>query len=116
MCDVNIAIRISKFLIKQGASSIHVNQLTQKWNTSDATIRALADAKGLVVISKDADFRESFLLRGTPKKLLHVCLGNAATGDIIELLRTNWAVLSQYAAADRFYLELNYNGLFPIVA
>ena len=116
ICDVNIAIRVSKFLVAQGAVAIHVNQLAGKWNTPDRTIRALADAKGLVVVTKDTDFRESFLLQGTPKKLLHVCLGNAATEDVIELLRTNWLILTRYATADRFYLELNYNGLFPIVA
>ena len=114
--DVNIAIRIAKFLVTQGAETIHVNQLPKKWHTADAVIREIADAQDLIVISKDSDFRDSFLLRRTPKKLVHVCLGNAATEDIIDLLRRDWLLLKDYAVAETFYLELNHNGLFPVVA
>lgn len=76
----------------------------------------MADAQQAIVVSKDSDFRDSFLLRRTPKKLVHVCLGNAATDDIIELLRLDWSVLLRYGANDRFYLELNYHGLIAVVA
>ena len=116
ICDVNIAIRISKFLVSQGAYSLHVNQLKDKWLTRDKIIWELADEQELIVVSKDADFRESFLLRRAPKKLLHVCVGNAATEDIMELLRQSWPILEQYAVANSFYLELNHAGIVPIVA
>lgn len=116
LCDVNIAIRVAKFLAAQGAEVAHVNQLRERWNTSDQKIREMADAQQAIVVSKDSDFRDSFLLRGTPKKLVHVCLGNAATDDIIELPRLDWSVLLRYVANDRFYLELNYHGLIAVVA
>jgi len=116
VCDVNIAIRVAKFLVAQGAEATHVNQLKEKWHTPDETIRTLADAQGLIVISKDADFRDSFLLRRTPKKLLHVCIGNAATEDVIELLQRHWHILTRYSTSESFYLELNRQGLIPIVA
>jgi len=60
LIDVHLPISLSKFLDKQrDCKSVHVNQILQKWFSSDAEICKYADEHNLVVISKDADFKNS---------------------------------------------------------
>ena len=57
LIDVHLPISLSKFLDQQeGCTSIHVNQILQKWFTSDAEICKYADKNSLVIITKDSDF------------------------------------------------------------
>lgn len=44
---------------QRDCKSVHVNQILQKWFSSDAEICKYADEHNLVVISKDADFKNS---------------------------------------------------------
>jgi len=63
LIDVHLPISLSKFLDKQeGCSSIHVNQILQKWLTTDREICKYADENNLVVITKDSDFKNSHFI------------------------------------------------------
>jgi predicted nuclease of predicted toxin-antitoxin system len=57
--------------------------------TSDAEIARLADAESRVVVSKDRDFRDGHLLRGTPARLLVVATGNISNDDLLGLFMTS---------------------------
>ena len=39
--------------------AIHVNDILDKWNTKDAAISEYADSHDCIIITKDADFRDS---------------------------------------------------------
>lgn len=116
LCDVHIAWRVVNFLRSRGFDATHVNELPERWHTPDSFITQLADQQGAVVLTKDADFRNSFLLRGTPKKLLHVCLGNTSNQELIERLTNNLLVLEHFSSRSTFCLELNSVGLEVIAA
>lgn len=73
LIDVHLPISISKFLDNQeDCTSIHVNQILQKWFTTDKEICKYADENDLVVITKDSDFKNSHFINGTPKKIIRV--------------------------------------------
>ena len=55
--------------------------------TQDGSIARLSVAEKRVVITKDADFVNSFLLHGQPYKLLLVSTGNISTPDLLDLFR-----------------------------
>jgi predicted nuclease of predicted toxin-antitoxin system len=55
---------------------VHINQILQKWHTTDAEICKYADTRNLVVITKDGDFKNSHFINKTPKKIIRVVLGN----------------------------------------
>jgi predicted nuclease of predicted toxin-antitoxin system len=48
-----------------------------------------ADKNDLIVLTKDADFRNSFLIGGTPNKLVKINLGNISTNALIEVISEN---------------------------
>lgn len=103
LCDVHIPLRVVNFLRSQGFEAMHVNELPQRWNTPDGVICRLADEQGATVISKDTDFRNSFLLQGTPRKLLHICLGNTSNQKLIDQLTDCLLVLKHIGQRESFY-------------
>ena len=107
ICDVHMPIRLSKFLATQGAESIHVNQVLNGSSTPDTVISQYADQNDYIVITKDTDFRNAYLLKKTPRKLIRVCLGNISNDRLIELFRNQLALIKRLALEDSFYLEIN---------
>ncbi len=55
--------------------------------TTDPDINAQADADDRVVVSKDRDFRDSHLLRSTPRRLLIVATGNITNNGLAGAVR-----------------------------
>lgn len=106
LCDVHIPIKLAKFLQRKGHSAKHVNQLPSKWHTVDAEICTIADQNQWIVITKDEDFRASFLLRRTPRKLIRVSLGNISNDALIELFEQQLVLIEDIDKNQFFYLEL----------
>ena len=85
LCDVHIPIKLSKRLDELGHESEHVNKILNRWNSTDEEISRFADLNKLTLITKDQDFRNSFLLKRKPKRLIKVSLGNISNKELLEL-------------------------------
>ncbi len=66
----------------------------------------IADQNQWIVITKDEDFRASFLLRRTPRKLVRISLGNISNDTLIELFSEHLALSNALTKTNFFYLEL----------
>lgn len=86
LCDVHISFKLVKFLNDSGFESIHVNNILNGYYTKDKDICKFADSNDFIVISKDADFRDSFYLKKTPKKFVKINLGNISNQDLISII------------------------------
>jgi predicted nuclease of predicted toxin-antitoxin system len=107
LIDVHLPIRLSKFLSQQeGCSSTHVNQILQKWHTSDTEISRYADENSLVVITKDSDFRNAHFINKTPKRVIRVVLGNISNNELIGLFKKYLQFILPLTN-DSFYIELS---------
>lgn len=84
LCDVHISIRIAKSLEELDFKCEHVNRILEKWNTSDDDIIRYVDRNDLILITKDQDFRNSFLLNSTPRKLIKIDLGNLSNENLLK--------------------------------
>lgn len=104
LCDVHIPIKLAKFLQARGHSAKHVNQLPAKWHTGDSEICEIADRNECIVITKDEDFRASFLLRRTPRKLIRISLGNISNTALIELFSEHLTLIEGINQNQFFYL------------
>ena len=108
LIDVHLPINLSKFLDKQtGCTSIHVNQILKKWNTTDKEICKYADENDLVVITKDADFKSSHFVNRTPKKVIRVTLGNISNTDLILLFTKYLTFILPLSAKADLYIEID---------
>lgn len=62
------------------------------------------------MVTKDGDFVDSFLLKGTPPKLLFVTTGNITNRELLALLRGNLATIVSTLASHSF-VEIDRSGL-----
>ena len=49
-----------------------------------------------VIVTKDADYNQMGVLRGSPPKILWLLLGNCTTGQVETLLRANYASIEAF--------------------
>ncbi|NRT18764.1 putative nuclease of putative toxin-antitoxin system [Hymenobacter sp. 9A] len=85
---------------------MHTLDLPAANRTQDGSITRLSMEEQRVVITKDADFVNSFLLHGQPHKLLLVSTGNISTVDLLELFRKFLPQLTQ-VLTHHAYVELS---------
>ena len=64
----------------------------------DLTVWQYAAAHGLMVVSKDSDFRHLALLHGSPPKVIWLRVGNGPTAVVAALLRARLADVQAFAA------------------
>lgn len=107
ICDVHIPIRLSKFLASHATKSIYVNQVLNGSFTADAQISQYADQNDYILITKDKDFRNSYFLSRTSRKLIRVCLGNISNNILIQVFENQLAPINQLNLEGSFYMEIN---------
>jgi predicted nuclease of predicted toxin-antitoxin system len=109
LCDVHISYSLMKTLKSFGFETIHVNQILDKWNTKDRDITNFADQNDYVIISKDADFKTSFLLNQKPKKLVKINLGNISNSHLIEIFNNNIDRIRALNELSTFIIEIDHD-------
>jgi predicted nuclease of predicted toxin-antitoxin system len=115
LLDVHLPISLSKFLSKQvGCEAIHVNQILQKWHTTDADICKHADENDMMVITKDSDFKNSHFINKTPRKVIRVTLGNISNNDLILLFTKYLPFILPLADKKSFYVEISMDQIIVI--
>ncbi len=87
--DAQLPKALSDFLIQQGYDSVHTLDLPDKNKTKDKQIIQKAIEENRIVISKDSDFLDSFLLRSLPPKLIMVKTGNVSNTKLIQIFGDN---------------------------
>lgn len=107
LCDVHIPFFLVKELQSAGHECIHVNNILQGSKTKDSEIIKYADKNGLVLISKDADFKNSFLVKCGPKHLVKVNLGNIPNKLLVSRIFENLQYLEILCQKDRFMLVID---------
>jgi predicted nuclease of predicted toxin-antitoxin system len=86
LLDAQLPRSLAKQLQAFGCDVLHTFDLAEGNRSSDRTISSIADHDERVVFSKDADFLQSHLLRGSPARLLIVSTGNINNKDLSALL------------------------------
>jgi predicted nuclease of predicted toxin-antitoxin system len=92
-------------LREAGHDALHTLDLPDGNRTSDAELNACSAREERAVVTKDADFVNSFLLLHLPYKLLLISTGNIRNADLEALLLAELpAIVAAFATHD--YLEL----------
>jgi predicted nuclease of predicted toxin-antitoxin system len=110
LVDAQLPRRIARLLESLGHDALHTLDLPTKNQTPDETLRQLAGSERRVLVTKDADFVDSFLLRGLPQRLLFVTTGNIPNDDLLALFRTNLPAITD-ALSSHSFVEIDRSGL-----
>jgi len=93
LLDAQLPQALGLALRKAGYEALHTLDLPEGNRTSDQSIALIADKEGYIVVSKDSDFVVSFLLKGSPNRLLQISTGNIPNAELEALLLGNLSAI-----------------------
>lgn len=97
LLDQNLSYRLVDVLSGRFPGSSHVRDhgLT---GGDDERIWSMARDNGFFIVTKDSDFLARALVRGHPPQIVQVCLGNASTRQIADVLVASLDDIEQFVA------------------
>ena len=87
--DTQLPPSLSRRLLDYGYDSIHTTNFESGHLLNDKTIRQIVVAESRIVITKDVDFLDYFILRGAPPKVLLLELGNISISKLFAIFDGN---------------------------
>ena len=110
LVDAQLPRRLIVLLRQGGHDALHTLDLPHGNRTPDGEIAERADRDDRVVITKDADFVNSFLVSGRPRRLLVVATGNITNTELMTLFAAHLPQISN-ALEIHHYVELRRTSL-----
>lgn len=105
LVDAQLPLRLARILRDAGFDALHTLDLPRRNATPDAELNDLSVADERILITKDADFVGSFIVRKRPYKLLLVSTGNIDNRALGALFVKNLAYLAELFE-EHDYVEL----------
>lgn len=105
LVDAHLPRRLVYRLCEAGHDAIHTLDLPHGNRTTDAEVTTLSLQERRIVMTKDSDFVNSFLLSRQPYKLLLISTGNIKNADLESLLVNQLPAITTAFATDD-YVEL----------
>jgi len=105
--DAQLPVKLKYWLIENGYEAIHTNDFSKKHLTTDAEIIEKATKENYIIISKDSDFYESYLIKGVPKRILFVTLGNVTNTELLKLFELNFHLIDTYFKSGSKVIEFD---------
>ena len=109
LVDAQLPRRLAGWLREAGHDARHTLELRLGNRTPDHTLVELAALEQRVVVTKDSDFVQSFLLNGEPALFL-ISTGNIANDDLERLLHRELGAVER-AFTDHRFVELRRDAL-----
>jgi predicted nuclease of predicted toxin-antitoxin system len=104
--DAQLPQRLKTLFAEFGFEAIHTLDLPDGNRTNDREIIRISEQENRIVVTKDDDFVESYLLHRRPEKLLLLSCGNLGNPDLEQLFRTNLLrIVSEFESNN--FIELN---------
>ena len=109
--DEQLPQKLATWFVAKGYDAIHADTIPHTaGRLTDVAICKFADANARVVITKDEDFWQRYLLVHEPKKLIYVTTGNIKNADLIQLFENNIQLLLLHLS-NKNVIELNQRGM-----
>lgn len=106
LVDAQLPRRLAIWLSTAGFDAVHTLDLPLGNETPDTIINDISVNEQRIVITKDADFVDSFLLNGKPYNLLLVATGNIRNVELEVLFQANIEKLREEFDAGAKFVEL----------
>jgi len=95
LIDAQLPRRLAHRLRSEGHDALHTLDLAAGNRTPDETVASVTNSEDRVLVTKDADFVSSHLLKGQPRQLLLVSTGNTSNEELERMLSGNLPAIMQ---------------------
>ena len=106
LIDAQLPRRLATHLKQAGFEATHTLDLPEGNRTADQTLITISITEHIVLVTKDSDFVQSFLLKREPWKLLLISTGNISNDELLHLFVQNITQIADAFSAFDF-VELN---------
>lgn len=110
LIDAQLPRRLATALAGSGHDTIHTLDLPGGNRTPDHEVASAADRDDRILVTKDGGFRDSHLLKGEPRRLLHVTTGNITNRALLDLVHHHFDQIER-AFERSSYVELKEDSL-----
>jgi len=93
LVDEQLPKLLADWLLEKGYDSVHVSALLTNTKIPDGYICERSMTESRVVITKDSDFFNTYLIKKQPYKLLYITTGNLRNRPLLDLFRTSFSQL-----------------------
>ncbi len=98
--DTQLPPKLSKYLLSESVDSKHTTDFPKGHLLTDPEIVQIAIREGRIVITKDQDFFDNYLLKGAPPRVLLLEFGNIGNKELIEFFVANQSSLFKLLESD----------------
>lgn len=110
LVDAQLPRRLARFLKSVNNDALHTLDLPQRNRTSDQELCEICARENRILVTKDLEFADSFMLKRQPPQLLLVSTGNITNDELENLFRANFNDISTAFASSAF-VELDRSGM-----
>ncbi|MDP4664515.1 MAG: DUF5615 family PIN-like protein [Salibacteraceae bacterium] len=96
LVDAQLPVLLKTILIEKGFECFHSSDLPKGNLSSDSELIDFALNNDLVIISKDSDFLDSFLLFSKPRKVILVNTGNIKNRALLDIFRSSISQIASF--------------------
>jgi len=89
LIDAQLPARFCLWLRAAGHDALHTLDLPSGNRTPDQLVIELAERENRIVVTKDDDFVQSFLVSERPRQLLLIATGNITNLELEQIIRSN---------------------------
>jgi predicted nuclease of predicted toxin-antitoxin system len=105
LVDAQLPKLLSDYIASKGHNCVHTLSLPNKNHSTDKELLTMVVEENRILITKDLDFLNSFLIKKTPPKLILVRTGNIRNNELLAIFRKH---------LDRLINTINENDLIEI--
>ena len=106
LLDAQLPRRLKFLFVEFSFDTIHTLDLPEGNRTKDTELIRICQNENRILVTKDNDFVESYLLHRRPDKLLLLSCGNLSNPDLEKLFRTNLLrIVSEFESNS--FIEIN---------
>ena len=88
--DTQLPSSLAELLCSFDTDAIHTTSFPEGHLLDDKRILAIAIKENRIIVTKDTDFFEYFLLKGAPPKVLLIEFGNIKNSDLFKLFELHF--------------------------
>lgn len=91
--DTQLPPKLAIFLKEKGYDAVHTTDYPKGHLLTDKEIRAIAINENRIIVTKDSDFFDYYLLKGFPPKILLLKFGNIPNQGLMNFFSFNIATI-----------------------
>ncbi|MEO5569728.1 MAG: DUF5615 family PIN-like protein [Bacteroidia bacterium] len=84
--DTQLPPGLSQLITNKGCDAVHTTFFPNGHLMNDHEIRKIAVDQNRIIITKDTHFREYFILKGSPPKVILLTIGNSSNNELFEII------------------------------